>query len=110
MSSNEPTRSNAAGAAMTYPRQASHIRKGDFVMIDGRACKVVQSTCLKNGKHGHAKAVITALDIFTGRKQLIMLPASHSAMVPHVVRAEFPVVCIHDSGMLSLLSEDGKQT
>lgn len=108
MSSNEPTRSNAAGAALTYPRQASHIHKGDFIVIENRPCKCVHSTSLKNGKHGHAKAVITAVDIFTGRKHVAMLPASHPVDVPHVGRAEYPVVCIHDTGMLSLLADDGK--
>lgn len=37
-------------------------------MINDRPCRVVEVTTSKPGKHGHAKANITAIDIFNGKK------------------------------------------
>jgi translation elongation factor P/translation initiation factor 5A len=57
-----------SGASMTVPVQAGNLKKGDFVCINGFPCKVVDISTSKTGKHGHAKANITALDVFTGKK------------------------------------------
>jgi translation initiation factor 5A len=38
------------------------------MVFQGRPCKVVGYTTAKTGKHGHAKASITGIDIFTGKK------------------------------------------
>ena len=37
-------------------------------MLKGFPCKVIEYITSKTGKHGHAKAKITGLDIFTGKK------------------------------------------
>jgi translation initiation factor 5A len=44
-----------AGSSDTYPEQCSKMRKGGYVMIKGRPCKVVETSTSKTGKHGHAK-------------------------------------------------------
>ena len=33
-----------------------------------KPCKIIDITTSKTGKHGHAKANITGIDIFTGKK------------------------------------------
>ena len=45
---------------------AGSLKKGDFIMIKGHPCKILEVTTSKTGKHGHAKANITATDIITG--------------------------------------------
>ena len=57
-----------AGASDSYPLAAGSIKKGSFMVFKGRPCKVVAYTTAKTGKHGHAKASITGIDIFTGKK------------------------------------------
>jgi hypothetical protein len=57
-----------AGASKTIPVRAGEIRKGHFVVLKGKPCKVISISVSKTGKHGHAKANITGLDVFTGRK------------------------------------------
>ena len=47
------------------------------MVFQGRPCKVVGYTTTKTGKHGHAKAAITGIDIFTGKKYEDSKPTSH---------------------------------
>merc|ERR1712232_77047 len=78
------------------------------VMIKGHPCKVSEVTTSKTGKHGHAKAHIVALDIFTGKKYEDLCPTSHNIDVPFVKRVEFQLLTADEqSGEVSLLQESG---
>jgi len=77
-------------------------------MIKGCACKCVEVSTSKTGKHGHAKAHIVAIDIFTGKKMEDLCPTSHNLEVPFVKKTEYQVLSADgDSGEVSLLQEDG---
>ena len=56
------------GGALYFNKGAGAIKKGMYILIKDNPCKVVEVTTSKTGKHGHAKAHITAIDIFTGKK------------------------------------------
>jgi len=60
-------------AALVYPTQCSALRKNGLVMIKGKACRIVEMSTSKAGKHGHAKVHMVAVDIFvmddTGNKR-----------------------------------------
>eukprot|EP00440_Ansanella_granifera_P058972 gb/GFBE01063919.1/.p1 GENE.gb/GFBE01063919.1/~~gb/GFBE01063919.1/.p1 ORF type:complete len:168 (+),score=62.74 gb/GFBE01063919.1/:1-504(+) len=109
MAEDEPTfESTESGASHTYPQQAGEIRKGSFLMIKGHPCKCVEVSTSKTGKHGHAKAHIVAVDIFTGKKMEDLCPTSHNLEVPFVKKTEFQVLSADkDTGEVSLLQEDG---
>merc|ERR1712176_395217 len=97
-----------SGASHTFPQQAGEIRKGSHLMIKGRPCKCVEVSTSKTGKHGHAKAHIVAIDIFTGKKLEDLCPTSHNLDVPFVKKTEYQVLTADDdSGEVSLLQEDG---
>ena len=61
----------------------------------------------KTGKHGHAKCNFTAIDIFTGKKYEDIIPSTHTAHVPVVVRKEFSLVDISVDGFCTLMDDEG---
>jgi len=105
----EPTfESTESGASHTYPQQAGEIRKGSYLMIKGNPCKCVEVSTSKTGKHGHAKAHIVAIDIFSGKKMEDLCPTSHNLDIPFVKKIEYQVLSADkDSGEVSLLTESG---
>jgi len=110
MSDDEHTFETAdAGASHVYPQQAGELRKGSHVMIKGHPCKVAEVSTSKTGKHGHAKAHIVALDIFTSKKYEDLCPTSHNVEVPFVTRTEHQLLDINKTtGAVSLLLENGE--
>merc|ERR1712110_27845 len=98
-----------AGASHTYPMQAGEIRKGSHLMIKGHPCKCIEVSTSKTGKHGHAKAHIVALDIFTGKKYEDLCPTSHNVSSPFVKRTEYQVLNVEEkTGEVSLLQANGE--
>merc|ERR1719411_445480 len=96
-----------AGASHVYPQQAGELKKGSHVMIKGHPCKVAEVSTSKTGKHGHAKAHIVAIDIFTSKKLEDLCPCSHNLDVPFVKRTEYQVVMAdQDQGTVSLLKDE----
>eukprot|EP00916_Digyalum_oweni_P005296 GHVL01009279.1.p2 GENE.GHVL01009279.1~~GHVL01009279.1.p2 ORF type:complete len:165 (-),score=33.49 GHVL01009279.1:874-1368(-) len=96
-----------SGASHTTPCQAGTLRKGGHAMLKGKPCKIMEITTSKTGKHGHAKAHIVGLDIFTGKKYEDVCPTSHNMEVPVVKRQELQLIGINDDGFIDLLNADG---
>merc|ERR1711993_78200 len=102
----EEFESSGSGASLTYPKQCSALRKNGFVMIKGKACKIVDMSTSKTGKHGHAKVHLVALDVFTGKKYEDICPSTHNMEVPVVTRTEYLCQSI-DDGFLSMMDDFG---
>jgi len=100
--------STDAGSSDTIPMAAGQIRKGGYIMIKGKPCKVSDVSTSKTGKHGHAKCHFVAIDIFTGKKMEDLVPSSHNTLVPVVTTAEYTVLDVGDDGALSLLTAAGE--
>merc|ERR1719265_2423472 len=95
-------------AEKTYPIRAGEIKKGMIVMLKGFPCKVIEVTTSKTGKHGHAKANITGLDIFTGNKKVDISPTSHNMVAPFVKTTTWSIIDIQDGH--ATLMDDGGET
>jgi len=98
-----------AGASATVPQQAGSIKKGGYCLLKSRPCRIVDIAISKTGKHGHAKARFTGIDVFTGNKYEDMCPTSHNMEVPVVTRKDYTLVDITAERFVSLMSEDGDQ-
>ena len=88
-----------AGSEEKSSIPVNKLKKGGYVIIEDRPCRVVDIAKSKTGKHGHAKASIAGSDIFTGRRYETHLPTSHDIEIPFVDRSEY-----------ALLNVDGKHT
>ena len=97
-----------SGASLSIPISVSDIKKGvHVVMGEGRPCKIMEITTSKTGKHGHAKANMTGIDIFNGRKYQDACPVSHNKESPNIVRTEWTVMSVDDEGFLSIIDKLG---
>jgi translation initiation factor 5A len=103
-----------AGASLTYPVPAGNLKKGHHVCIKNFPCKIIEITTSKTGKHGHAKANITAVDIFTGKKLEEVCPSSHSLPCPVVKTLTYDLVDIAEKEdmngkfVVSLMDDEGE--
>ena len=70
------------------------LKEGSFVIIDENVCQVRAVEKSKPGKHGSAKARVTAFDIFTGHKKTLLKPTEAEALVPIIIRGTGQVVAV----------------
>merc|ERR1711998_470448 len=97
-----------AGASLVVSTEAGQIRKGGFIMIKGKACKVRDVSTSKTGKHGHAKCKFQASCIFTGATCEELCPSTHSIDVPVVTKKDWMVQGIQDETYVLLMDDDGE--
>jgi len=102
----ETFESAESGASKTFPKQCSAFRKGEFIVLKGRPCKVVEMSTSKTGKHGHAKVHVVGLDIFTGKKYEDICPSTHNMEAPVVKRKDYQLMSINEDGFVALLNLD----
>ena len=107
MSSQDEFQQNTDGA-YTYPAQAGTIKKGDIILIKEKPCKVLEVTTSKTGKHGHAKANITAMDIFDDKKAEDSLPTSHNVDCVNVTKREYDLTNLNPDGSVTLMDDKGE--
>ncbi len=74
--------------------QAGSLKPGHLVLIDGEVCQVKSVEKSKPGKHGAAKARITAFNIFTGQKRGLLKGTDGEVEVPIVPKSDATVVAI----------------
>jgi translation initiation factor 5A len=107
MSDDEQFESADSGASMTYPVTAGNLKKGGYLNINGRPCKIIEMSSSKTGKHGHAKSNITGVDIFNGRKYEEVAPSSHNLPIPWVKTIQYMLIDIGKDGRVSCMDEEG---
>jgi len=100
-----------AGSSDATPIEAGQLRKGGYMVIKGRPCKIADVSHSKTGKHGAAKCNFDTYDIFNNKKYQDMQPASAGCQVPIITRTEYTLVDIDaEDGFLTLMSESGDET
>merc|ERR1712007_148247 len=96
-----------AGASATVSVEAGQIRKGGYIMIKGKPCKVKDVSVSKTGKHGHAKCKFAASDIFTGNTCEELCPSTHSIDVPVVKKKDWMIQGLQDETYVLLMDDEG---
>jgi translation initiation factor 5A len=74
--------------------EATEMREGTFLMIDGTAWQVKKMDISKTGKHGHAKVRFEALSVMTGKKKVAVVPGHENFEVPMVDKRQAQVLSI----------------
>ena len=69
-------------------------KPGAYIMVDGEPCKVMDFAKFKTGKHGTAKARLTVMGIFDGKKRDVLLPADTQVQVPIIEKKKGQVITL----------------
>jgi len=70
------------------------LNKGNYVVIDGEACKVTDIQVSRPGKHGHAKVRLVGVGIIDNRKREVVKPGHDNVEVPIVDKRNAQVLSI----------------
>ena len=58
------------------------LQKGNYVVVEGAACRVSDTQVSRPGKHGHAKVRLTAVGIIDGKKRVEVMPGHDNIPSP----------------------------
>jgi len=71
------------------------LQKGNYVVLEGAACKISDTQVSRPGKHGHAKVRMTAVGIIDGKKRVVVMPGHDNVEVPIVEKKTAQVLSIN---------------
>ena len=74
--------------------EATEMRVGTYLMIDGVAHQVKKMDISKTGKHGHAKVRFEATSIMTGKKKVQVVPGHDKFEVPMIDKRQAQVLSV----------------
>ena len=63
---------------------ATEVKTGTNIIVDGMPCTIKSIDISKTGKHGHAKCRIEAIGMFNGQKKVFVVPGHERLEVPLV--------------------------
>jgi len=84
---------------MTKPVHVGELRVGGYMVIEGEPCHIVDIDKSKPGKHGSAKARITAVGVFDGVKRSFVKPVDLGAEVPIIDKRMGQVFAVNPTGV-----------
>ena len=73
---------------------ATELRVGSNVLIDGDAYTVKSTDSSKTGKHGHTKCRIEAISIARGNKKVLVVPGHERFDVPMIEKKKGQILSI----------------
>jgi len=84
---------------------ATEMRVNTFIIIDGVAHQVKKMDVSKTGKHGHAKVRFEAVNIFSGKKKVGLIPGHDKFEVPMIDKRNGQVLSVHGN-MASIMDSE----
>jgi translation initiation factor 5A len=79
---------------MSKPVEVGSLKIGQYLIIDGEPCRIVEFEKSKPGKHGSAKARIVGISAFTSQKKSLISPVDARVEVPMIDKRTGQVISI----------------
>ena len=80
----------------TKVAEPGSIKVGGYIIMDGVACRVVDVSTSRPGKHGHAKFRIVAVGLIDGKKRDMVIPGHDKVEVPIVEKKTAQVLSVSE--------------
>ena len=74
---------------------ANNVQKGNFIILEGAACRVVDVEISKPGKHGHSKVRVSAVGLVDNKKRIVVMPGHDNVEVPIIEKKTAQVLSVH---------------
>ncbi len=87
---------------------ATEVKSGTAIIVDGVSCIVRSIDISKTGKHGHAKCRIEAVGILKGQKKVFVIPGHDRLEVPNLDKRKGQVLSVGDN--VSLMDMESFET
>ncbi|MBC8435221.1 translation initiation factor IF-5A [archaeon] len=84
---------------------ASELRVGGYMLVDGETCLIRSLDVSKTGKHGAHKCRFEAIAVMTGKKKCIVCPGTDRYDVPMIEKRKGQVLTVTD-GVANLMDSD----
>jgi translation initiation factor 5A len=94
---------------MSKPVEVGSLKIGQYLIIDGEPCRIVEFEKSKPGKHGSAKARIVGISAFTGQKKNLISPVDGKVEVPIIDKRTGQVLSI-SGDLLQVMDMENYQT
>ena len=91
---------------MSKPVDVGSLKIGQYVIIDGEPCRIVEFEKSKPGKHGAAKARIVGISVFTGQKKNLISPVDAKTEVPMIDKRTGQIISISGDTLQVMDMED----
>lgn len=85
--------------------EATEMRVGTYLLLDGVVHQVKKMDISKTGKHGHAKVRFEAVSVFTGKKKVMVVPGHDKFEIPMIEKRSAQVLSV--SGNTASLMDSG---
>src|SRR3989304_6112741 len=93
----------------TVPKSVGELQKGNYVVVDGVASIVVNTSYSRPGKHDHAKVRMDAVGIIDGKKRQVVMPGHDNIDVPIIEKKSAQVLSI-TNGIANVMDVETYET
>jgi len=84
---------------LSKPTSVGSLKRGQSIVINGEPYKIVSLEKSKPGKHGSAKARITAIHVFDNTKKSIVSPVNAKIDVPLIEKRTAQIVYMEENSV-----------
>lgn len=89
----------------TKQASVSSLQKGSYIVLEGAACKVLDTQVSRPGKHGHAKVRLSAIGLIDDKKRVVVMPGHDNVEVPIIEKKNAQVLSIQGNNANVMDSE-----